>query len=75
MVVGAGGTPATNCSGPLIPEGTTMSEIEYLRERAESCRAAAGTMTLPSAIRQLEDLAAAYERRAAVLEARVASRK
>jgi len=52
-----------------------MNEIEYLRERAGSCRAAAGTMTLPSAIRQLEEIAAAYERRAAVLEARVASRK
>ena len=50
-----------------------MGEAEYLRERAQSCYRMARLSNLPSVIRTLEAQAAEFERKAAELEARMAS--
>ena len=50
-----------------------MDEAEHLRERARSCHRIARSLGLPSAVRQLEERAAEFERQAADLESRLAN--
>jgi len=51
-----------------------MTEIQYLLERARSCREAARASLVARDIGQFEERAAEFERKAAALEARRQSR-
>lgn len=51
-----------------------MSEIQYLLERARSCRKMARTSIIARDVNRLEERAVEFERQAAALEARLQSR-
>jgi hypothetical protein len=51
-----------------------MTEIEYLLDRAETCRKMAQKTTFPRETERLTQRAADFERRAAILESRASSR-
>jgi hypothetical protein len=51
-----------------------MNEIEYLLERARSCRKMARTSIIARDVNRLEERAVEFERQAAALEARLQSR-
>jgi hypothetical protein len=57
------------------PSGDTMTEIEYLLDRARSCRKAAGIETLPRESERWQARASTFECQAAALEARRVARK
>jgi hypothetical protein len=52
-----------------------MTEIEYLLDRAQTCRKMAQTKTLSRETARLIERATEFERQAAILEARVSSRE
>jgi hypothetical protein len=51
-----------------------MTEIQYLLERARSCRSVARASVIARDIDRLEERALEFERQAATLEARLQSR-
>ncbi len=55
-------------------ETAPMTEIQYLLERARSCRNVARTSVIARDIDRLEERALEFERQAATLEARLQSR-